>query len=73
MLTTSGFDEARQLMQKQDLWCARAQESPLSVRDQAYPSDLELESVVGVLRGDVQINNVRPILQGHLETILINF
>lgn len=51
------FDEARTLMKKQNNWCARAAASARYVSGEAYPSDLELETVVGVLRGDVKIHN----------------
>lgn len=45
-------------MHKQDAWCAKATDGPNHVSGTEFPSDLELESIVGVLRGDVQINNV---------------
>lgn len=51
------FDQAKQLMQKQDAWCARAAQVGEAKLSEPFPSDLELESVVGVLRGDVQVNN----------------
>lgn len=51
------FDEARTLMRAQDAWCAAASEGSSAVSGRDFPSDLELETMVGVLRGDVQINN----------------
>ncbi|BFZ63283.1 hypothetical protein YB2330_004404 [Saitoella coloradoensis] len=50
------FEQAQKLMQKQEAWCAAASSlSPQDIRE-PFPSDLELESVVGVLRGDVRVN-----------------
>ncbi|BFZ55445.1 hypothetical protein PYCC9005_002486 [Savitreella phatthalungensis] len=52
------FDQARQLVQRQDDWCAMATAGGYdAVRGSRFPVDLELESVAGVLRGDVQVNN----------------
>lgn len=51
------FDEARTLMQKQNQWCERAEAGAKYVAGESFPSDLELETVVGVLRGDVKIHN----------------
>lgn len=49
-------------MQRQDSWCTRAASGLDGVRGEEFPSDLELETIVGVLRGDVQINNVSCVL-----------
>lgn len=51
------FDEARTLMKKQDHWCARAVAGARYVPGEEFPTDLELETVVGVLRGDLRVNN----------------
>lgn len=51
------FDQARTLMRAQDAWCAKASRGIAEMNGSAFPTDLELETMVGVLRGDVQINN----------------
>jgi len=51
------FDQARILKKQQEHWCARAAAGAKYVSGEQFPSDLELETVVGVLRGDVKIHN----------------
>ncbi|CAG8698552.1 16034_t:CDS:2, partial [Cetraspora pellucida] len=51
------FAEARALKQKQDDWCSTA--TKLSNNEQLnsyFPEDLQLESLVALLRGDVKLN-----------------
>ncbi|CAG8473141.1 12285_t:CDS:10 [Cetraspora pellucida] len=51
------FAEARVLKQKQDDWCSAA--TKLSNNEQLnsyFPEDLQLESLVALLRGDVKLN-----------------
>lgn len=50
------FDEAKSLLKAQDNWCEKASAGRKAIGGKPFPSDLELESIVAVLRGDVKVN-----------------
>ncbi|KAF9175819.1 hypothetical protein BGX21_007047 [Mortierella sp. AD011] len=53
------FAQASKLKRAQDDWCDAAEDLPRFGRhrvDAPYPEDLELESLVGILRDDVRLN-----------------
>ena len=56
-LFRKGFEEARNIFRKQNDWCESA--SQLSANEQLntpFPEDLQHDSLVALLRGDVKLN-----------------
>ncbi|KAL1881093.1 hypothetical protein Plec18167_003635 [Paecilomyces lecythidis] len=51
------YDKARQLMRKQDRWCEKARsESGRLTLTTEYPTSLQWQTLVDVLRGDIRVN-----------------
>ncbi|KAG9076185.1 hypothetical protein FS749_012071, partial [Ceratobasidium sp. UAMH 11750] len=50
------YNSARDVMRKQDEFCARAQAGTVNWRQENFPEDLRFEALVDVLRGRVKVN-----------------
>lgn len=50
------FESARNLVQKQDDWCAKADAGGIESMDEYLPQDLQWESLGAAMRGQVHIN-----------------
>lgn len=51
------YNDARELMVKQDGYCASAQAGRWDeIKEKEYPEDLKLEALVDVLRGKVKVH-----------------
>ncbi|KAL0573283.1 hypothetical protein V5O48_008666 [Marasmius crinis-equi] len=54
----AAYEEARKLKEKQDEYCQKVKAGRWdSIRDEAFPDDLQWEALVDVLRGKVKIQN----------------